>query len=366
MKTGWFALWLIASLMAAGCEGEATDGGAGAAGGAGPGGEGGMGAGGAAGGAGGDGGEAGNGGSGGVGGAPEVGTRVFVLSQNLGVASFVNAEQASGAVEAKTFLNAGPDTEMYGPRDLELDTAGTLYVASENDGSVVMYANAKEATGLVTPARRLAGGATGIVAPIALAIDRVGDELYVTNSGASGAVDTSIRVFPSAATVDGDVAPSRTIEPNVPSFSPISLTFANGSLYAVTQTTNSSAVLVFEGAAGASGLVTPTRTLSQASFGSAASVHVTAAGRVVVVDEAESVFIFEPGEVDPSVVFQIGGASGLSAIHALSNGAFLFADRSANVVFALDAGLPEAAGLVAPTRSFEAGEILLPGAIVSN
>jgi len=336
------AVWLCSVISLAGCESETGTGGGGA---------------GAAGGSGGE------GGSGDGGAQSEQGTRLFVLSLNLGVASFSNAEEASGTVGSKTFLNAGPDSGMYGPRDLELDAAGTLYVASENDGSVVIYEQAEQASGMVTPSRRLAGASTGVVAPIALAIDRTGDELYVVNSGSIGSVDTRIHVFASGSTLDGDVAPTRTIEPEVEGFAPIGLTFAGGSLYAVTQTTNASAVLVFEDVASADGLVAPTRTLTHPDFGSAAAVHVTAEGKLVVVDEAASVFVFNAGEAEPSLVFEIEGASALAAAYGLPNGAWLFTDRSLNRVFALDDGLPAAAGPIAASRTIEGDDILLPSAL---
>ncbi len=338
-NVGWIGLLSVLAIVSPGCraESDASDGGAGGAG-------------------------AGGAGAAG-GGAPDEGTHLFVLSQNLGIASFVDAEDVSGTVEATTFLSSGPDTGMYGPRDLELDAAGTLYVASENDGSVVMYTNAVAATGAVKPSRRLAGAATGVVSPNALAIDRTAGELYVTNSGALGAGDASIRVFSGLATLDGDVAPSRVIEPDFASFSPIALTFANGSLYAVTQTTASTAVLVFEDAALASGVTKPSRTLTDGALGSSASAHVTAAGQVLVVDDDASVFVFEPGEVAPSLVFDIDGASALSAVHDLPNGAYLFADRSQQVVFALDDGLPAADGSVPATRSFASLEITMAGAL---
>jgi DNA-binding beta-propeller fold protein YncE len=340
------AVWLCSVIsLAAGCESETGTGGGGAGAAGGSGGEGGSGEGGA---------------------QAEQGTRMFVLSLNSGVASFSNAEEANGSVASKTLLNAGPDSGMYGPRDLELDAAGTLYVASENDGSVVMYEQAEQASGMVTPSRRLAGASTGVVAPIALAIDRSSDELYVVNSGSIGSVDTRIRVFAKGSTLDGEVAPARTIEPEVEGFAPIGLTFAGGALYAVTQTTNSTAVLVFEDVASADGLVAPSRTVTHPDFGSAAAVHVTAEGKLVVVDEAASVFVFNAGEAEPSLVFEIEGASALNAAHGLENGALLFSDRSQNRVFALDEGLPTAAGPIAPSRTIESEDILLPGALGSN
>ncbi len=303
----------------------------------------------------------GEGGAGGDG--PDSGTQLFVLSRNLGIASFASAETASGRVEAKTLLNAGPDTGMYGPRDLEIDNQNTLYVASENDGAIVMYASADDATGVVAPSRRLAGELTGIVSPVALALDRDKDVLYVVNSGSLGSVDTDILVFEGASELHGDVAPSRVIEPEVPGFSPLALEFRNNTLYAITQTTNASAIAVFEGAHEALGAVAPTLTIEP--FGPAAALHVDADGRVVVVDEGASAFVFDAGETEARAVLEVEGASRLSGVHALSNGTYLFTDGSLNLVFALDDGVPETSGSIAPTRSFDAVEILLPGPLTS-
>ncbi len=330
--------WLVLAFSMTGClvvEGEGGSGGAGSGGGA----------------------------DGGGGEGPAAGTQVFVLSRNLGVASFASAEDASGRVEVATFLNAGPDTGMYGPRDLEMDGQGTLYVASENDGSVVMYDGASDLTGVVSPSRRLAGTSTRIVAPVAVALDREEDVLYVVNSGAVGSNDTDILVFDGASKLDGDVAPSRVIEPDFEGFAPIALEFRDGVLYAVTQTTNASAVAVFEDARAADGIVEPARTIEP--FGSAAALHVDDDGTMVVVDDGTSAYVLDAGETQARV-FELEGASRLSGVHALSNGALLFTDGSLNVVFALDEGIPPSGGTVTPTRSFDAVEISLPGSLTSK
>lgn len=305
--------------------------------------------------------DASSGGAGGGGGEAE-GTQLFVLSRNLGVASFASVEDANGRVEAATMLSSGPDTGMYGPRDLEMDDAGTLYVASENDGAIVMYAAAGDLTGMTSPSRRLAGPSTRIVAPVAIAIDRDEDVLYVVNSG--GSTEMDVLVFDDASKLDGDVAPSRTIAPDVAGFYPLTLDFQGDALYAVTQTTNASAVIVLEGARDAAGLVEPARTLEP--FGSAAALHVREDGTLVVVDEGASAFVFGADDQQPRAVIDLTGATRLTSVHALSNGSYLFADGSLNVVFALDGGLPEASGSATPTRTFDAVEILLPGPITSR
>jgi hypothetical protein len=316
--------------------GSGGDGGAGAAGAGGPG--------------------AGGSGAGGSGGTPEEGASLFVLSPQTGVASF--AESATGTIEPRTLLAAGPDSGMFGPRDLAVSTAGALFVASENDGSVVVYD--ADDTGVTTPTRRLTGATTKITAPVSVALDEAKDLLFVVNSGSTGATDTDVLVFEGATAVDGDTAPVRTIQPDLTTFAPLQIRSQGDSLYAVAQTTNSCLIAVFEDASTADGVVAPSLTIERPDFSAAVSLFVEADGTIVVVDEETEVFVFPPGATEPSATFTIDGASRLAAAVGLPNGPLFLADSSLNVVFALDTGLPAEAGSVAPSRSFDANGFILP------
>jgi DNA-binding beta-propeller fold protein YncE len=344
-SNGWMvALFGLLAACVVGCEVETTDPDGGG------GGEGGAGASGA--------------GASGAGGAPEEGATLFVLSTQIGVAGIAGAETVTGTVEPRTLLAAGPDSGMYGPRDLTVTQAGALYVASENDASIVIYD--ADDTGVTSPARRLAGASTGISAPVSVAVDEAKDLLFVVNSGSTGATDTDVLVFEGAASIDGDVAPVRVMEPDLPSFAPLQIRARGDSLYAVAQTTNSSLIAVFDGASTADGLVTPTLTIERPDFSAAVSIFVEADGTIVAVDEEAEVFVFPAGATEPTAIFTIEGASRLAAAEGLDGGALFLADSSLNVVFALDEGLPAQAGAIAPSRSFDAVGLILPSRLAAR
>lgn len=302
--------------------------------------------------------------SSGTGGEPEAGASVFVLSTQIGVASVAGAESAMGTVEPRTLLAAGPDSGMYGPRDLAVSTTGALFVASENDGAIVVYD--VEDTGITVPARRVAGASTGITAPVSVAIDGGKDLLFVVNSGSTGATDTDILVFEGAASIDGDVAPVRAIQPDLPSFAPLQIRARGDALYAVAQTTNSSLIAVFDGASTADGVVAPSLTIERADFSAAVSLFVEGDGTIVAVDEESEVFVFPAGATEPSAIFTIEGASRLAAVEGLDDGPLFLADSSLNVIFALDEGLPSTAGAITPSRSFDAVGLILPSRLASR
>jgi hypothetical protein len=81
---------------------------------------------------------------------------------------------------------------------------GQLYVAT-NSG-IVRFNNALVATGNITPVATLTGATTTLSAPQHLLVDPTGDRLFVANAGGS-----SILIFDNASTINGDIAPTRTI-----------------------------------------------------------------------------------------------------------------------------------------------------------
>ena len=80
---------------------------------------------------------------------------------------------------------------------------GALVGGRFDEPSITVYAG--EATGDVSPIRRIQGARTGLNWPMALSVDERHDEIAVANSG-----DSSIRIF--ARTADGDAAPVRVIK----------------------------------------------------------------------------------------------------------------------------------------------------------
>src|SRR5262249_29877705 len=78
------------------------------------------------------------------------------------------------------------------------------YVANQGGSSILIFDNASTLSGATTPTRAIAGNATGLVAPVDVSVDTIGDQLYVADG-------TSILVFAPASTVNGNTPPARTI-----------------------------------------------------------------------------------------------------------------------------------------------------------
>jgi hypothetical protein len=139
------------------------------------------------------------------------------------------------------------------PQAITVDASGNLYVYANSPVQIVEYA-----AGTSTIVRTIAGSATGLGSGYGIAVDGTG-EIFVTNTSAG-----TISVF--AAGASGNVAPTRTITPA--SFSPAwsVAVDSGGTAYATSGTIPNSMIAVF--APGASGAATPIRTIS----GSAANL----------------------------------------------------------------------------------------------
>jgi hypothetical protein len=100
----------------------------------------------------------------------------------------------------------GSATRLNGPSAVALDRSGNIYAANywgTGPGSITVYGPGTEED--VRPLRMIAGPATGLKQPIALALDPH-DTLYVANVA-------TVTVYPPGAT--GDAAPVRTLEPDL-------------------------------------------------------------------------------------------------------------------------------------------------------
>ena len=81
-----------------------------------------------------------------------------------------------------------------------------LYLADRDAAAIWIFSPATSVDGNVTPGRKLQGANVPITGPIAIAVDTDRDILYVVDSAQS-----KIFVWDDAATIDGNVAPDRTI-----------------------------------------------------------------------------------------------------------------------------------------------------------
>jgi DNA-binding beta-propeller fold protein YncE len=153
---------------------------------------------------------------------------------------------------------AGAATTILNPGSLSLDTTSDrLYVANSLNNRILVFDNASTANGNVAPARTIAGASTTLSTPRWIWLDTASDQLYVSNFGSHAVI-----VFDSASTIDGDVAPSRTIAGATTTlYAPYGLVLnsVSNQLYVVSFSDNS--ILVFNNASTIDGNIAPSRTI---------------------------------------------------------------------------------------------------------
>ena len=119
---------------------------------------------------------------------------------------FSNASMISGDVAPSRTIS-GASSTLSNPRNIWLDaTSDTLYVANTGGDSILAFNNASTINGDVAPSRTISGATTALNSPYGMWLDASSDRLYVANFSGH-----TLLVFNSASTINGDVAPSRTI-----------------------------------------------------------------------------------------------------------------------------------------------------------
>ncbi len=175
---------------------------------------------------------------------------------------FNNASTTNGNVAPSRTIS-GAATTLGLPHSLWLDTASnTLYVANFGGNSILVFNNASTATGNITPDRTIAGVSTTLASPAGLSLDTASDTLYVADRSGS------ILIFNNASTINGDVAPSRTISGATTTLTGpygIWLDMTSDRLYVADISTGK--ILVFNNASTINGDVAPSRTISGAATG---------------------------------------------------------------------------------------------------
>ena len=91
----------------------------------------------------------------------------------------------------------------------ELIVANSFFDNTVSLGGLLVFP--RTANGNVAPIRQITGPSTGLCNPIGMTLDRVHDELFVTNAAANSACQPSVVVF--ARSAGGNAAPLRTIGP---------------------------------------------------------------------------------------------------------------------------------------------------------
>ena len=153
----------------------------------------------------------------------------------------------------------GPNTRLFTPQGVALDSKGSIYVANNWANSVTIYPLGS--SGDVSPSAMVIGSNTGLNFPVGVTLDKRGN-LYVTNS--YSAIPTaspagSITVYSVGAS--GNVAPTATIEgSNTQLFGPQGIALdSDGNIY-VANSGGSNGVTAH--AAGSNGNVKPLARIS--------------------------------------------------------------------------------------------------------
>ncbi len=130
--------------------------------------------------------------------------RIYVTDDSTGhLLVFSNAS----TINAATPIQDISSTLFTAPSGIWLDTANNrLYMGDANADAIYVFNNISTLNGTVTPDRIIWGANTTLNYPQFLWLDEQTDSLYVTNFSGH-----SILVFTSASTINGNIAPSRTI-----------------------------------------------------------------------------------------------------------------------------------------------------------
>lgn len=295
--------------------------------------------------------------------------KLYVSNQSgNSILRFDDALTASGAVQPAATIS-GSNTGLNQAQFMALDaSADRLFVANLGGSSVLIWDAVSTVDGNIAPTRTI-GPSSGLLAPIAVALDTTRDLLYVAD-GSQG----EVLVFSPASTAGSNSTPSRAliITGSVPGG--IALDAANDRLYV--SDTASNAIGIFDNASTLNGTVTSNRAIIGANTGlqGPAGLTLDLSGDLVVANTGNgnlgSITVYPnaaaaDGNVQPSVT--IGGSNTtLSAPAqvvlntASSDNEIYVADSTANAVSTFT-GVNSSGGNIAPSRSISGSSTTFNG-----
>lgn len=200
---------------------------------------------------------------------------------------------------------SGSKTELGTPLDVAVDASGKMYVTNYNNYSVTVYV--ANASGNFPPRQTIIGGATGLMEPEGIAVDPVSGNIYVANHGGPSSTG-SVTIYSGDAT--GNAAPLGTIagtSTGVDDPTSIALDAAGNIYVANAQTSvpkSGGSITVF--AAGSVGNVAPMQTITGPQTGLTGPT-------AVAVDDDANIYIAEyrsGGRIRGSVLVYAAGSSG--------------------------------------------------------
>src|SRR2546426_1034637 len=249
----------------------------------------------------------------------------FRAGATAGTAVVAYAPGASGNAVPKAVI-AGSATGLCDPFALAVDAAGTLYVANHCANSITVYAPG--ADGDVAPAAAIVGANTGLSSPSGVALGASG-RIYVTNQGDFFGENASVEIFSSGAS--GNVTPlARIAGANTGLVAPAGIALdAAGNIYVPNANASPADITVY--AAAADGDVAPTTTIITRVvggipdlafvFGFPIGIAVDGAGHVDVASFGNhSVVVYAAGASGVATPLTViaGGNTGLSALCGLA------------------------------------------------
>ena len=243
----------------------------------------------------------------------ETGQGVMFVSSRGGssLLRFDEATLVAGDVLPKAFIR-GNLTRISQPGALTYEAAPRrLYVPNGGDNSILVFENVRTLSENVPPTRILFGLGTQLARPVHVVLDSGRDLLYVANAGTN-----SVQVYPNASTIQGGVAPVRSLagsDTKIGGISHLWLDTENDRLWVVDPI--SSSLLVFNSASTLNGNVPPSRIITGSNSRLQAPQSILLVGKRLYVACTGIILRFEDadgisGDVAPTAVL-FGAATGL-------------------------------------------------------
>ncbi|MBI3930162.1 MAG: hypothetical protein HY319_31790 [Armatimonadetes bacterium] len=280
---------------------------------------------------------------------------LYVSNGNSSIVRFAGASALDGSVAPAAPPLQGTLTTLNNPRYLFLDASNNrLYVANFGGASVLVFDQISTLTGDIPPTRTVAGGNTTLNGPIQAVVDTTRDLLYVADSGTG-----SLLVFASASTVDGNVAPTRTIQgPNsgLTGISGMVLDSGNDRMYL---STGGPAIRVFNSVSTLVGDPFPNRTITggNAELNTPGALALDSADNLYVVDNVGAILRFaNASTIDGDTAPAANVSGGNTALSSPRQGLFdgttgsFYVANSASAAMTVYASIATADLNIFPTR----------------
>ena len=294
--------------------------------------------------------------------------KLYVSNQNgNSILRFDSAFTATGNTQPDATI-IGSNTGLNQPQFMALDTAADrLFVANPGGSSVLVWDAISTRTGNIAATRSISGLNTGLISPIAVAIDSTRDLLYVADP-AQG----QVLVFSPASTAGTNTIPSRALAITGADLGGLALDTTSDRLFI--SDTAGNAIGVFDNASTLNGPVTSNRAIAGADTGLAGPTGLTLdlSGDLVVANANNGTISVYPnaaavnGDVRPIVI--IGGSNtrlvtpGQVVLNAASSANEIYvADTTANSVSTFS-GVNSSGGNITPARNISGGSTTFNGA----